>query len=822
MVYSSFEDRIKALKAKPLEDELKEILKTLAAELPADRTDNLTMVLVLLSITVPEVYEHVGEIRSYIAVCCRSIIGIGNLLARIGLAKSAEDEVLLHSLVDLLQRICKSGVISTLVSSSTSRLETTEIDRYFFKGKIFLITAELELRFVENTLFSTIDAYAAFLTGQLQNVMSSNMTLALSFIQSAFSFHTKFCGHFFNMLLTTEHWHFFHTIALSLKVYFKRRFLEKFWCTYLPEILISSTSSQKLNALAHILSTAEMIDSILAEDIVEAVHLPLCQVAAYCLTKHDEQTRLSVVHSQLKRWGNESNIKMESIALQRIRTILIILVLKCTPNECSKLLKEPVFINAISVRLGSFSDTAKNLAILMANSVCEFSGQDLIFNDTETEEITAQQLTPEYTEMSDAWKDFALSVEEINSVAATEVEKSVSKLTIDQDSDDDSDYTSDDDDPTIKKKIVSKPLYIKDLLAYINVDREDPAAYEKRKSALEYGPTLIRQKLKFGSEVRAHTSDLLTSILAMQNIFEESTFEQNRLNCLIAAASSDINLGSLLVEMLAGGDYSLQQRTVLLSAIAFAARELRGIEDEMVKSSFIEKTFPTELLPKELHQKLVGPQDFGDMPQLGSAYKSLEDDLMHDASEKAHDEINGGKILRISKRILKSKTSNQAKPKDSNFHKIIGPKFFFPLVNLWHQVDGINIGHYSPLLISHYLRTLGLILHAAYPIAVDFKDMVREMLIIIASTFPQVQLDHLPLVESLFTSILLVLDTSDPELLVVTFPNELSVIEMWASTVWEQIIDERVKSLGAGVVLRLHEISKNYERTLMAQLNSTI
>ena len=99
--------------------------------------------------------------------------------------------------------------------------------------------------------------------------------------------------------------------------------------------------------------------------------------------------------------------------------------------------------------------------------------------------------------------------------------------------------------------------------------------------------------------------------------------------------------------------------------------------------------------------------------------------------------------------------------------------------------------------------------------------MTRELLLVIVTVIAEVQLDQIPLIESIFTGILLVLDTSESQYLIETFSNELQAIEMWASAVWEKIIDEKVKSLGAGVLLRLHEISAKYERTLMGQLNST-
>lgn len=817
----SFDVLIETLRSKPDEQKLQHVIKKLANDPPSTRNETLAMVLVLLSTTVPEVYSQIPQLGDSIAACCTSIIGLGNLLARINMANKAKEWTLLSSYIDILVRICKDKAVTVLMSSASSRSEIAEIERYFFKGKIYLSTAELDRHYVENTIFSSIDSYSAFLASQIYDVLQTNVTQAISFIHSAFSLHPKFSGHMFNLLFRSENCHLFVTILKELKSVQRKRLLEHFWCEFLPNILGKTTTDTKLEALAYIVGTFphNELDVVLVESIVETMNTNLYRLAVYRLLLESEADSRAVALSQLQKWGSEPAIKLESIVLQQMRTSFLILLLKKQPQECARLLKDPLFINAVSVRLGAFSDAVKTLALVLTNELCNAAGQEPIFKDLVSDE-TLSVLEPTFSSLEEAWGAFSQAVE-VSDKEVQKLETNVASLKVDLTANNnDSDYSSDDDDPTVRKKIIQKPLYIKDLLAYISVDTNDSAAFEKRKMAFEHGPTLIRQKLRHGSELRIYTERLLTSLLAMTNIYEDANFEQARLNCMIAVASSDISLGAILVELLAGGDYSLQQRVAILSTLSFAARELAGIEDEFVKSSYTVKDFASEKLPPKLHKLLVGSDDVS-VSRLNSAHLALENDLMRERSEKAKDEIAGGKILRISSKVQKTNPDHTTKTRATDFHRFIGPKFFFPLVNLWHQVDGIDIGHYSPIFTSHYVRTLSLILHSGYPVATDFKDMTRELLLVIVTAIAEVQLDQIPLIESIFTGTLLVLDTSDSQYLIETFSSELQAIEMWASTVWERIIDEKVKSLGAGVLLRLHEISAKYERTLMGQLNCT-
>lgn len=64
-----------------------------------------------------------------------------------------------------------------------------------------------------------------------------------------------------------------------------------------------------------------------------------------------------------------------------------------------------------------------------------------------------------------------------------------------------------------------------------------------------------------------------------------------------------------LSEQYFNGQYSLQQKSVLLTALAMGARELAGLPVPQVISTNRRIDFPTKTLPPALHQKYIGPND---------------------------------------------------------------------------------------------------------------------------------------------------------------------------------------------------------------------
>lgn len=197
----------------------------------------------------------------------------------------------------------------------------------------------------------------------------------------------------------------------------------------------------------------------------------------------------------------------------------------------------------------------------------------------------------------------------------------------------------------------------------------------------------------------------------------------------------------------------------------------------------------------------------------------LQDSLMHQASNDAQDQIIGkGKLVRISRSLTRPK---DIKPNETpivpNFYKLIGTNFYFPLLDVWYESGSIDIGHFSPIFIAHYIKTLSLLLHAAYPSSTQLKDMIKEFLLLCCTVIRKVTLEEVQVIESILTGILLILELIDAEFLVLNFNDEVVLVYNWLTVTWEGIIDNKIKSLAAGLVLKLQEVSKKFERTLIDQ-----
>ena len=151
----------------------------------------------------------------------------------------------------------------------------------------------------------------------------------------------------------------------------------------------------------------------------------------------------------------------------------------------------------------------------------------------------------------------------------------------------------------------------------------------------------------------------------------------------------------------------------------------------------------------------------------------------------------------------------------ANFRKTVGHTFFFPLVAVWYESGGIDIGPYTPILIAHFIRTLSLILHAAYPAAVDLNDMISEYVRLICPVIQMVTPDQLQVIESAVTGFLLVLDICDTDFLVQNFGQQITDVESAVASWWELLIEDKVKSLCAGLLLRIGELKKSMETLLL-------
>lgn len=815
-----------SLKNQPLALQIEEGLAKYLSLSPST-VHQLELITTLLKHTIPEVYEHLPpKTKDLVCVVFRSTIGIGNLVARIDMIAKLKADTL-HDLVTLLNThilVLELALVSLLVLKITKGanfLHIREVDKLFFKGKVYGVVRDADLRFhnvqVPACCRST-GGYSHFLSSELVSLHGHIEPKFIGqFVQSLAS--GDMLDQFFDVFFTAENAG--KLTASVLRRYERKTFLLKFLAYVLKRYL--NHGDHDTVAALYTLTKAHFDTSVWDEFMVDSVTSRysfalnlICAMTAY--SGLDGPNFESLTLKAMVAWGNSTIIAEEPIVRQEYRThLLLALCWQLSPENILKLMKQTAFVTSISNRLLSLSDRVKSLGVYFADTLCQLAGTEKIFNMENTNVSLPQPLRASdiLLDVEDSWEILqAPHVEEANE-EVDEIERALQPVKIQEDQN----MSDEDDDPTIANTVpIPTPIYIRDLLAYLSSDTKSPQAFEKHQLALQTAPTLLRQKLGFGSEVSFYAEELLTILAGMTNFFDETGFEALKLNAMIAVVVSYKQVTAHLCNLLLTGDYSLQQRMCILSTMSLSARELRGYRDKDVRLSFDSKQFPSKMLPTKLHKQYMAMQeeDYG----YAALENTIQNQLMAEASEEARDEIAGGKILRISSGLQKKRTPQEisiSKDALSRFNKSVGPSFFFPLVAVWYESGGVNIGHYTPTLIAHFLRTLSLILHAAYPSATDINDMAREYIGIVTPVLQKVSTDQLQVIESCATGILLICDILDDAYLVTNFQSSLAIIENTVSGWWESLIEEKVKSLCAGLLLRLNGLRANFERLLMDQ-----
>lgn len=803
---------------------------------PTKPAHHLLLVTALLKYTVPQAYLHLpSKTKDSVASAFRSAVGLGNLIAKIASLSSAPDSPGLAPLLNchllLLHKVLAPQL--TLCMCRTA-LELKEIDRLLFRGKCYSVVREADLKhhgLEIPPLLTSMAAYTAFLCrelGYLQRLVDVKASNGL--ILSLFSLSGELALLFFHSVFQRDNVALLRTAVGAMRRFERKMVLTKFFDFVATRFWNRGVALLDSLAAVYVLTNAYLDNSVwdilMLNPILSRYSYSLNHLAA--LSAHSGLSAADyerLVLGLLASWGSSGLISQEPVVRQENRThLLICLCGQLAPEAVKSMVNHQDFVSAISNRLSSLSDRVKFLGVYFADSVCKMAGEPQIFDM----EIPADLVLPDarltaadvILNEEDAWDILASpQVVEPPSHDVVQLEHALRPVSIADDN-----MSDEEDDPTLNTaKPVLAPIYVRDILAYLTSDSsKDNQAYEKQKIALQTAPTLLRQKLHFGTEVAFFAEELMSMLVALPNQYDEPGFEAQRLNAMIAVVVSYPKITTHTCHLLLTGDYSLQQRICLLSCMSLAARELRGFEDESVRKAFKQTNFPTKQLPEKLHRQYLAADtsDYG----YNSIEASIQNQLMSQASEDARDQIHGGKILRISLALTK-KTGEISQPGNIShealvqFRKTVGTSFFFPLVAVWYESGGINIGPYTPVLVAHFVRTLSIILHAAYPAAVNFHDMVGEYIALVCPLLEKVTPSELQLIESIVTGLLLIVDVCDGQFLIQNYNNQLSVVERTVAGWWEELIEDKVKSLCAGLLLKLGTLRTDMEKLILDNVN---
>lgn len=584
-----------------------------------------------------------------------STIGLSNLLHFYKLTKN---DVYLSITKELLAD--QTLLVTVIQSTKGNKTEMNQVKSLFVGSKIFQ-TFEGRLE---------IERYLELVSGQLVEACKYEKVVMSDFINQFLSLHPIdakfiFFSHFFN-----DHY-FSYTVTLykNMTQIQKKQFL---WRSLLPylEKYVNSNNIQTVAKILYHFSFTEFEDQMI-KNIAECGNTDL-QISVSILVKNPK----TGVKNLLKLWGNEQFISEKPYATQESTTKeLLILLSSVDPTERASLATDRTFLDAITSRIASNENPNRNLGMMVAKKV---TNGEIKF-DIVDEIIINKVPSPIFSSTID-FADLFIGNPMQNLSLNTYKETKMA------DSDDDSALEDDEGDSDIET------LFLKDLIKKFNDNNISSVT-----KLLSHTIKLVRKKATFQLEIDFYSEELVSILIGLLNKYDEPNFEDLKINSIVSIIVVNPKIVSFVMNLLFTGDYSLQQRMIILSSISLSARELRGLDD-----TFIDKPtsdFPTRKITKR-HEPKIEEIEAAKIEELDSGDGEV---------------ISEGTITRKSKKL----TTPKGVSKPNNFAKLAS-KFFYPLANGW--IQGINVGTYNQLFLKHYLQTLELVIKAAYPCH-EFDDM---------------------------------------------------------------------------------------------------
>ncbi|KAK6909381.1 hypothetical protein I203_103398 [Kwoniella mangroviensis CBS 8507] len=305
-------------------------------------------------------------------------------------------------------------------------------------------------------------------------------------------------------------------------------------------------------------------------------------------------------------------------------------------------------------------------------------------------------------------------------------------------------------DATQKKK-VTRPVYIPQLVALLK-ERDKPESIEM---GLRFGEGLIRAKREFGTELAENAVAVTLMTLGLNDPFNLEGFDEKRqglMNALVACSPKEV--APFLVEQYFSTQYSLQQKSAILTALAMGARESAGLTVPTPPTTR-KIDFPSKTLPPSLHKKYLtiadippSRRDTIENGQLEETMDVMRNKLLSKGAKKG-DEVpeiarerrlkvgNGKKTLVAELGTLKDSQMISATAQSTTVSKpviaykaIAGEYFVMPLINrFWQYYKDTSLretrggsGGYkgtgtgmimSPIGLEKFLITSSVLLHAS-------------------------------------------------------------------------------------------------------------
>lgn len=609
--------------------------------------------------------------------------------------------------------------------------------------------------------------------------------------------------------------------------------------------------------------------------------------AILAVLSSDRASIINVFEKSLGQFGDYLYIRHTPMLQQEVHAQVLLLsagyLQRLAPMKLALQVKSGSFMHMVSKRLEASQTRARLLGMIVGEALSQLVEKsdkklDFKMEETKSDEAmwykrlvevsdaigSADLLRSGQEQVQEKQKKFSRPSQETKPIPKPASTKSEAKPIIevvdsDEDMEDDiiplkkpeeDEVDSGDDDPeTTRRDRPKAPVYIRNLVVYLR-DTED---YDRQKLALITAPTLIRRKAKYGTEVKEHAEDVATLLVGLQDKYEMENFYELKLQGMIAiVVAQPQKMGPWFAKTFFDGDYSMAQRSSILTVLGLGARELAGFVTSEYAST---ASFPSQTLPDRMKKLYVEDKTPGNqLPSsstlkalppnaLEAISKSLSSNLMAPIAANAADAATGPDVLKLStftsrleqhgSSTQNSRARHRVRAIPNTTAQLIATSFFFPLTARFQAALHSSAGRargivFQPYLLSLYLKTLALLLHAAGPSTLALPDMTAELWdLLLGSSVRAHAVGDLGVTHAVLFALLTVLEVNGDRMrdICQTMSREVVETQEWVAQVFGGMRGEdasgeeaEVKALAAGCLVRIREGMEKYRMLLMGDM----
>lgn len=603
----------------------------------------------------------------------------------------------------------------------------------------------------------------------------------------------------------------------------------------------------------------------------------------------DKDNIVSVFEKTLSQFGDYLYIRHTSVLQQEVHAQVLLLsagyLKRLAPLKLSLFVKSGSFMQMVSKRLGASQTKARLLGMIVGEALSRaVLGDDktLNFNMEETksdeaiwlkglmevsDEVGSVEMlvsgtisnqpsagrapapSPKPKRKQTATKHPSTSKAK-NLIEVVEFDKEVEDDIKPLKKPDDDDEESDEDPETVRRDRPKAPVYIRTLIAYLR----DTENYDSQKLAMTTAPVLIRRKANYGTEVQEHAQELAVLLVGIQDKYDIENFYDLKLQGMIAIViAQPQSMGPWFAKTFFDGDYSVAQRSAVLTVLGLSARELAGFAASEYAPA---ASFPSQTLPDRMKKLYVGDTpSTGGLPSssnlkalppnaLDTISKSLTSDFIAPVAASAADAATGPDILKLStftarleqqnsSAASKSKTKTRLRAIPNTTSRLISTSFFFPLTARFQSAIHSTTGRargiiFQPFLLSLYIKTLALLLHAAGPSTLSLPDMTTELWsLLLGSSVRAHAVGDIGVTNAILFALLTILEVNDDRMRDICQSMSREVVETqeWVAQVFHGLRggdaggeESEAKALAACVLVRIQEGMEKYRALLMGDM----